>query len=65
MKTFIRIDEQGWCFHFKTNYRGYFWKPSCWILSALKKSKYVDVVNTYGVADGIKVFDLHYKTLKK
>lgn len=58
LKSFIRIDEQGWCCHFKTEYRGWLWKPSCWILSQLKKSKYVEVINTYGVDDNINVHSI-------
>ena len=51
----VTIDEQAWCCHFRTEYRGWLWKPGCWFLAFLKKLKHVAVINTYGVDDGEKV----------
>lgn len=55
MDIFITIDEQGWCHHFRTNYRGWLWKPSVWLLRILRQCKYISVINTYGIADGKKI----------
>lgn len=55
---FIRIDQQGWFCHFHTRYRGWFYKPSAWLLSQLRKYPGVEVVNTYDIDNGSTIREL-------
>ncbi len=61
-KAFIKIDEQGWYCHFRTEsphpiLNKVYWKLGCTLLIILKRFKSVDVINTFN-GDSNKVTNI-------
>ncbi|EGR8992100.1 TPA: hypothetical protein I7256_20790 [Vibrio vulnificus] len=51
-KPFVKIDEQAWYCHFRTEaphaaFSKLYWWFGCQLLRVLKRSKNVEIVNTY------------------
>lgn len=63
-KPFVKIDEQAWYCHFRTEaphaaLSKLYWWFGCQMLRVLKRLKNVEVVNTYRPDRGDKVTELN------
>ena len=63
-KSFVKIDEQAWYCHFKTEpphpiFSWLYWKYGCVLLKCLRKLACVNVINTFDLDGGEKVTSIN------